>query len=553
MTRYTERPWLRLYDPGCPPRIKPECESLTEVFARAVDRAPHRTLVAYHGTELSVRDVDELSCSLAVVLEDQDIRRGDRIAVALQNMPEYFVVALATWKLGAILVPINPMFRETELRKVLDDSGARVLVSLDSYHATVVAGLRDALGVEVYLTTSELDLASHRDAVELHQSRKLRPSDTLDLLEEIHAADRRPGSQPAIRSSDPAMLVYTSGTTGPAKGAIVTHRNAVFNAQAYRDWFGLSDEDTILGLAPLFHITGLIAHVALAMTLPATCLLTYRFDAGATIDLIERRRPTFTAASITAFIAMLHHDRDESRDLSSLTKILSGGAPIAPSVAEAWEARFGTYITNIYGLTESTSPSHMVPAGRRAPVDPESGALSVGVPIFNTTVRVLDDAGHEQPVGQPGELATSGPQVVPGYWHNAEESANAIVDGELRTGDIGFMNASGWFFVVDRKKDQINASGFKVWPREVEDVLYQHAAVREAAVVGVPDPYRGENVKAYVSLATGSQVEPDDLIAFCRARLSTYKCPRLVEIVDDLPKTASGKILRRELRARDIT
>jgi long-chain acyl-CoA synthetase len=216
----------------------------------------------------------------------------------------------------------------------------------------------------------------------------------------------------------------------------------------------------------------------------------------------------------------------------------------------AFQDAFGTYVHNIYGLTETTSPSHAVPFGAPAPVDEASGALSVGVPLFDTVVRIVGEDGEDLPVGEVGELVTSGPQVVPGYWGKPEETELALPGGALHTGDVGYMDERGWFYIVDRKKDQINAGGYKIWPREVEDVLYEHAAVREAAVVGVPDEYRGETVKAFVSLRPGRDATAEELIAFCRARMAAYKYPRLVEILDELPKTASGKLLRRELRNR---
>ncbi len=202
-------------------------------------------------------------------------------------------------------------------------------------------------------------------------------------------------------------------------------------------------------------------------------------------------------------------------------------------------------------MTETTSPSHGVPFGSRAPVDPTSGALSVGVPVFNTVVRVVGEDGRDLPTGEIGELVTSGPQVVPGYWEKPEETEHALGGGRLRTGDVGYMDADGWFYVVDRKKDQINAGGYKVWPREVEDVLYEHDAVREAAVVGIPDPYRGETVKAFVSLKPDRTVDPAELVAFCKERMAAYKYPRVVEIREELPKTATGKLLRRQLRAEE--
>jgi long-chain acyl-CoA synthetase len=248
------------------------------------------------------------------------------------------------------------------------------------------------------------------------------------------------------------------------------------------------------------------------------------------------------------FIAFMNDPQAVKRDFSAMTKIASGGAPIAPSTVQQYEAAFGSYIHNLYGLTETTSSSHGVPFGRRAPVDPTSGALSVGVPMCGYTVRIVDEKREELPPDEIGELVTEGPGVVPGYWNKPEETEKALAQGRLHTGDVGFMDADGWFYLVDRQKDMIVASGYKVWPREVEDVLYQHPAVRESGVVGVPDPYRGETVKAFVSLKTGASVQPDELIAFCKERMAAYKYPRQVEIVDEIPKTVTGKVLRRELR-----
>jgi long-chain acyl-CoA synthetase len=262
---------------------------------------------------------------------------------------------------------------------------------------------------------------------------------------------------------------------------------------------------------------------------------------------------TFTVGSITAFIALMNAKTADQRDLSKLNKLVSGGAPIAPATVEAWEEKFGAYIHNIYGLTETTSPSHCVPIGTRAPVDPGSGALSVGVPVFNTVVRVVDDDGNELPPGEIGEFVTSGPQVVSGYWNKPEETEHAIPGGQLHTGDVGLMDENGWFFLVDRKKDMINVSGYKVWPRDVEDALYGHEAVKEVAVVGVPDEYRGETVKAFVSLKEGKSASDEELIAFCKEQMAAYKYPRQIEFVEELPKTASGKVLRRELRDKEAS
>jgi long-chain acyl-CoA synthetase len=405
--------------------------------------------------------------------------------------------------------------------------------------------------VEITITTSELDFLGDEVPALLADSTRARDEETIDLVELVESHRGQKPPEPSLSGDDVAFLTYTSGTTGPPKGAMNTHLNLTFNSQAYRDWIGLSADDVVYGVAPLFHITGLVGHIGVSLLTGMPLVLSYRFEPDVALELIERHRVTFTVGSITVFIAMMNAPAAPERDVSSFKKIVSGGAPIAPPTVEAFERQLGAYIHNIYGLTETTSPSHCVPFGMRAPVDEASGALSVGVPIFNTTVRIVGENDEDLPVGEVGEIVTSGPQVVPGYWNKPEETENAIPGGRLHTGDVGLMDENGWFYIVDRKKDQINAAGYKVWPREVEDVLYAHEAVLEAAVVGVPDPYRGETVKAFVSLKPGAEVGADALISFCKERMAAYKYPREIEFIDELPKTASGKVLRRELRDKE--
>jgi long-chain acyl-CoA synthetase len=305
---------------------------------------------------------------------------------------------------------------------------------------------------------------------------------------------------------------------------------------------------TIFALAPLFHITGLVCHVAAAVATRGTLAMAYRFEPGVVLDALQEHQPSYTVGPSTAYIALMAHPDVTAEHFRSFRYLYAGGAPLPPAVVGEFRRRFGQYIRNGYGLTESTAGCITVPPTREAPVDPDSGTLSIGIPVPGAVVRILDDDRNEVPIGALGELAVRSQTVVPGYWQRDEESAAALPDGELLTGDIGFMDPTGWVYLVDRKKDMIVASGFKVWPREVEDVLYMHPAVREAAVVGVADSYRGETVKAFVSLKPGETVTPDEMIAFCRSQMAAYKYPRQVDIVPELPKTATGKILRRELR-----
>jgi long-chain acyl-CoA synthetase len=551
MSVYDEKPWLSLYDQGQPAETALEFADALSMFRASVSRNPDGDIIRYFGGRITARELDELSDGFAVALAGLGVRAGDRVALYLQNVPQFVIAMLAAWKAGGIAVPVNPMNRARELDAVLRDSGARVLVCLEGLYRDVARAVIEDGGLETaVVTTSELDYLARDDQRVFAGIERLDCEGAHDMAALI---ERHRGQVPAgvtFDPSDTALLTYTSGTTGPPKGAMNSHGNVVFNSQAYRQWCRLGPDDVVLGVAPLFHITGLIAHISLSLLLGAPLVLAYRFEPSVMMETIRDERPTFTIGSITVFIALMNAPNADRDALASLTKTWSGGAPIPPSTVKAFQAQFGQYIHNAYGLTETTSPSHLVPFDAVAPIDDISGALSVGVPVYNTVVRIVGDDGQDLPPGEVGEIVTSGPMVVPGYWNKPEETAHALPGGALHTGDVGYMDAAGWFYIVDRKKDQINAGGYKVWPREVEDVLYQHEAVREAAVVGVPDPYRGETVKAYVSLRPGQTATPEELIAFCREQMAAYKYPRQVEFLDELPKTVSGKLLRRELRDR---
>ena len=540
--------WARLYDPGVQVDFEPESTDALMMFRRSAQRAPDRALLHYFDRSISAAELDRQSDALAAALQALGVGHGDRVALYLQNVPQFVLTLLAAWKRGAVAVPVNPMLRRRELEFLLNDSGAVVLVTLESLHQEVARDTLPATEVRHVITTSELDFLDGAVPPLLEASRRDRCEGKLDLvaLLEEHAGERPPDV--GLSPDDLALLCYTSGTTGSPKGAMNTHANVVFNSEANRAWMQLGADDVIFGLAPLFHITGLIAQLTLALSGPIPLVLFYRFDPETAAQLIAHHRATFTLGAITAFIAMMNSPRVEPEQLASLRTVYSGGAPIAPATVDAFRERFDLTIRSAYGLTETTAPSHLTPTRLESPVDAGTGALTVGVPYSGTRSRILDEQGRELGPREEGEIAISGPMVVPGYWQRPEETAHAFRNGELRTGDVGFMDEQGWFYVVDRKKDMIIASGYKVWPREVEDVIYMHPAVRESAVVGVPDPYRGETVKAYISLKAGAHTTPQAIIEHCREQLAAYKRPHEVEILDELPKTASGKILRRALR-----
>ncbi|SFS64722.1 class I adenylate-forming enzyme family protein [Saccharopolyspora flava] len=545
---YDERPWLKLYEGELPAEIEPRHATMVELFADAVRTNPDGLALTYFDGRLTFAELDDLSNGLARHLADSGVNPGDRVAVYLQNVPQFAIAVLAGWKIGAIVVPLNPMYRVHELTKILGDARPKAVIASELGWHDVVGGVATALGIDIAVTTSELDLQTRNDPRLFAKTERKPAAGTVDLLAvaRAHSGERPP--EVAQSSSDIALLVYTSGTSGVPKGATNTHGNIVFNAEgtALR-----LDEDTpggIFALAPLFHITGLVVQFAAALAAGRQLDMAYRFEPGVVLDALAEHRPAFMVGPSTAYMALMNHAEVTPEHFASLKMVHSGGAPLPSAVVESFRERFGLYIRNGYGLTETSATATSVPLGKEAPVDAASGTLAVGVPTYNTVLRVVDEDGADLPVGEVGEIVIEGPMVVPAYWNKPDETAAAIRDGRLHTGDVGFMDEQGWFYVVDRKKDMINASGFKVWPREVEDVLYGHPAVREAAVVGVPDPYRGETVKAFISLARDSSATGEELVEHCKRQLAAYKYPRSVEILDELPKTATGKILRRQLR-----
>lgn len=548
MNAYTRKPWLSLYRPGTPAEMVPEFPHALAMFKAAAARAPNQTLIYYFEQAITTAEIDRLSDAFACALIARGLSKGDRVAAYLQNVPQFVIAMLGAWKAGGILVSVNPMLRHKEVALILNDSGARFLVTLESLYHEVAERVVPESKVEHVFTTSELEFLGDSRPALLKDSRRMACNGTSDLLSTLQEFLGNAPRPVDIVSSDTALLTYTSGTTGPPKGAMNTHANIVYNTQTYRAWMDLSSKDVILGVAPLFHITGLIAQITTSFLLPCPLILYYRFDPATTAELIERHGATFVVASITVYIALMNSDEAKRHSFATLTKVYSGGAPVAPATVAAYQQQFGAYIHNIYGMTETTSPTHAVPLGGDAPVDPNTGALAVGIPVCGAVVHIVDDEGNVLPVGEVGELVSGGPMVAPGYWQKPEETAKSFEARGIHTGDVGFMDEKGWFYIVDRKKDLIIASGYKVWPREVEDVLYTHPAVREAAVIGVVDAYRGETVKAFVSLKAGMTATPADIIEFCKDLMAAYKRPREIEIVDELPKTASGKIMRRELR-----
>lgn len=544
MSFYATRPWLNTV--ASDPRwVRPIPETtMLEIFDNAVRDYPQRAAILYYGRRFTWTELDELTNAFAAYLVSQGFSPGDRLGLYLQNSPHFCIALYGTWKAGGVVVPLNPMYRD-ELKHLISDAEISALaVSAEAYIDRVASYTSD---LDIVVTCNDKDYQQTHEPKVFGKFQDFYDTghpDFASLLEQ-HRGQSVPS--PALTVDDAAVIAYTSGTSGRAKGAVLSHRNLSVNAQRMRIVEDFDETCTIFTLSPIFHIQGL-AGLLSATACGSALSMNYRFHPEVSLELFATDQPVYMAAPVTAFMAMVNHENFSVDSLSSFRTLVSGGAPLPDAFVNRFEERTGHYITQGYGLTETTGPCIFVPQEFRAPVDEASGNLSCGLPLGNAMVRIVDDEGREVPPGEIGEILVSGPMVTNEYLNNPTATAESLPAGELHTGDIGFMNRQGWVFVIDRKKDMINASGFKVWPREVEDVLYAHSDIREAAVVGEPDEYRGENVVAYVGLHHGRQLTQRDIIEHCRERLASYKVPRKVYFVEALPKTASGKIRRREVR-----
>ncbi|MCQ9384210.1 AMP-binding protein [Brevibacterium sp. 50QC2O2] len=546
MSLSTDRPWVTTLSSE-PKYIQPlEPTTVPELLAAAVATAPEAPAVKYYGWEATWAQIDEQAGALAAYLAERGFGPGDVLGIYLQNVPHYYVAALATWKLGGVVVPLNPMYRD-ELAHVFADASVKALVvSAAAYNDRVKDYAAD---LDIVITCNDRDLVQVEAERIFGAFPAQIPTGRPDLSDIVKEYSGRSVQQAPVTRESPAIYGYTSGTSGKSKGAVLTHGNLTVNAIMSRDMMDYGPGNVMFTLAPVFHITGFVCQFLANIACRSALSMNYRFDPVTSLEIFRRDRPNYMAGPATAFMALLAVPGFEAADFESFDQIMSGGAPLPEAIVAKFEERTGYYISQGYGLTETSAQCALVPNGFRAPVDEESGNLSCGLPLASVTVSILDDEGHELAAGEVGEVCVSGPMVTHEYLGNPEATARDIPGGLLHTGDVGYLDAEGWLFIVDRKKDMINASGFKVWPREVEDALYLMPQVLEAAVVGVPDEYRGENVVAYVTRQPGSELSEADVIAHARKHLAAFKAPHRVVIIDEMPKTASGKVLRRELRA----
>ncbi len=492
-------------------------------IAQSVERAatffPDKTAILFEGRPISYKELNQTANRLSSAFTAHGIKEGDRVALYLPNIPAFIFCYLATVKIGAIAVSVNPMLKTEELTYLLNDSGSALLCTAGE----LLPHLRpeDCPSV-THILVCEGDSQGH------------------PTLEDWVQAGSTGGRSAEMNPGDPAVVLYTSGTTGYPKGATLTHGNVVSNVWATTHHAGYRRDDRLPLFLPLFHVFGQNFIMNAAFNACTTLVLYRRFVPDTVLDSVARDKVTLFFAVPTIYIGLLNMDLSQY-DLSSLRYEFSAAATMPREISAQWTERFGRSIFEGYGLTEC-SPF----AAYNHDFRHKFG--SVGTAVENFEVKIMDEEENEVPLGNWGEICIKGPGVMSGYWNRPEETAAALQNGWLHSGDTGTMDEEGYIFIVDRVKDMINVAGFKVWPAEVEQFLYRHSAVKETAVFGVPDPEKGEKVKAAIVLKEGAICAQEDIVAFCREKMANYKVPDSLVFVEELPKSPTGKILKRVLR-----
>ena len=554
------RPWLTSYAPGVEADIAVPAESLPEMLAASAERFGNRVALDFFGAETTYAELADEVTRAAEALRTVGVKPGDRVALVLPNCPQHVVAFYAALRLGAVVVEHNPLYTAPELEHQLADCGATVVVCWDKT-APVIDELRATTAVQVILAVDLTSALPWRMRLKLRlpvaKARAARTSMTGPVPQGVLSWERVSSSTGPLEAVHPqpvpgdvALLQYTGGTTGTPKGAILTHANLRANAAQGRAWMpGLKDgEETVYGVLPLFHAYGLTLCLTFSMSVGATLVLLPRFDLDQMLEAIGRRPPTFLPAVPPIYERLAAAARERGVDLTSIRYAISGAMALPPAVVELWETVSGGLLVEGYGMTE-TSP---ISLGNPAASTRRPG--TVGVPFPSTRIRIVDpdEPSNDQPIGVQGELLIGGPQVFAGYWNRPGETAQVLLHGGwLRTGDIAVADSDGFVRIVDRIKELIITGGFNVYPSEVEDVLREMPEIADVAVVGVRSADdTGEEVVAAVVPADGATVDPERVRAFARERLTGYKVPRRVDIVNDLPRSQIGKVLRRRVRDR---
>jgi long-chain acyl-CoA synthetase len=547
--------WLDSYEPDVPRELSAREGSLNDLYASVINEMPDATATYYFGRAFSFAEIDDMTVRMAATLRELGVGKGDRVAIILPNLPQYIVAHYAILRIGATVVPTNPLYTDKELAHQMKDSGARIAIGLnllvpkldrvwsqtDLEHC-VVCKVNDYLpGILKYLYPVKARLQGHKAKV---------PSDERFsmFVDRIASADPANGAPAEVGPEEIAMLLYTGGTTGLSKGAILTHQNLHTNCYQVSKW--LTDlqrgKEIILSAVPFFHSYGLTTCLHFSFACASATVLVPKFDVKQVLTLIQKHKATIFPGVPTMYVALNTFPKVAKYDLSSIRACLSGAAPLPLEVQKVFEELSGGRLVEGYGLSEASPVTHANPVYGHRKIG------TIGLPVPGTDAAVVDpESRKELGIGEVGELAIRGPQVMKGYWNMPEETAGQLQEGWLFTGDMAQVDEEGFFAIVDRKKDLIISGGFNIYPREVEDVLYEHQAVLECGVIGIPDDYRGENVKAYVVLKEGHEATEEELIQHCTNSLVKYKVPAKIAFAEELPKSLIGKILRKEIRSME--
>ncbi|PJK17434.1 long-chain fatty acid--CoA ligase [Chryseomicrobium excrementi] len=548
-----EKVWLKHYPEQIPHMLSYEEIPIQEFLTRSAKNYPDNVAIHFMGKEMKYAELYESALKFANYLQTLGIQKGDRVAIMLPNCPQGVIAFYGILYAGGIVVQTNPLYTEREAQYQLKDAGAKAIITLDILYPRISKIMKETdlenliiTGIKDYLPFPKNMVYPFIQKKQYGFSVKVEHRGSNHLFTEVMKVAKPEKQELAIDfEHDLAMLQYTGGTTGFPKGVMLTHKNLVTNVTMCKTWlYECKDgQERVLGILPFFHVYGMTTVLVLSVMQANTMILLPKFDVETALKTIDKLKPTIFPGAPTIYIGILNSPNLGKYDLSSVNACISGSAALPVEIQEKFERVTGGRLVEGYGLTETSPVTHanLVYTDKRV-------KGSIGIPWPDTDSAIFQmDSTEPLPVGEVGEIAVRGPQVMKGYWNRPEETEMVIRDGWFLTGDLGYMDEDGYFYIVDRKKDMIIAGGFNIYPREIEEVLYEHEAIQECVVAGIPDPYRGETVKAYIVLKEGHSVTEEELNDYCRTKLAAFKVPRFYEFREELPKTAVGKILRRTL------
>jgi long-chain acyl-CoA synthetase len=549
-----EKPWYKSYVKGVPYTLPYEKITMPQALTRSVNQFPDKTALIFIDSRISYKQLEDRVNRFANALINLGVKPGDKVAMLMPNMPQLVAATYGAWRAGAVVIMNNPLYTDKELEYQFNNSESSFLITLDLLGPRMIA-------LKPKTPIKHIVVAHIRDhlrfpkkqllpIVAKDKHRNIPP--TPNVYEWMDVLKKYPATNPNIPVDfeSLASLQYTGGTTGVSKGVMLTHANLVKNVQQTLAFFpGFNrGENTLLGTLPFFHSFGLTTCMNISIWMGWTDVLIPRPEPEALLEAVHKYKVNFFPAVPTMYVGVLNHPKASQYNLTSIKGCFSGAAPLPIEVIKEFESKTGSQICEGYGLSETSPVATTNPFGGVTKVG------SVGLPVPDTDIKIVDliDGQKEMPMGESGEIIIKGPQVTSGYYKMPEETAIAIRDGWLYTGDIGKMDEDGYFYIVDRKKDMIIAGGYNIYPREIDEVLFEHPKILEACAVGIPDPYRGETVKAFVILKPGETMTAEEVIKYCQEKLAKYKVPKMVEFMTSLPKSGVGKILRKELRAMEL-